>query len=104
MWCFYARLGQVGDRVAVPFILSCGNCRQCARNRPTICETQGQPGFTMPGGFAEFVAVPRADRNVCLMPPKADGRGDWKRTWHEQELIIYKVLIYNDRIYYKGFG
>lgn len=48
----------------------------------------------MPGGFAEFVAVPRADRNVCLMPPKADGRGDWKRTWHEQELIIYKVSIY----------
>ena len=30
--------GQVGDRVAVPFILSCGNCRQCARSRPTICE------------------------------------------------------------------
>ncbi|CAK9100152.1 unnamed protein product [Durusdinium trenchii] len=61
---------QVGDRVAVPFILSCGSCRQCARNRPTICEAQGQPGFTMPGGFAEFVAVPRADRNVSLMPPK----------------------------------
>lgn len=61
---------QVGDRVAVPFILSCGNCRQCARSRPTICEAQGQPGFTMPGGFAEFVAIPRADRNVSLMPPK----------------------------------
>ena len=24
----------------------------------------------MPGGFAEFVAVPRADRNVCLIPPQ----------------------------------
>ena len=34
-------------------------------------QVQGQPGFTMPGGFAEFVAIPRADRNVSLMPPKA---------------------------------
>ena len=34
-------------------------------------QAQGQPGFTMPGGFAEFVAIPRADRNVSLMPPKA---------------------------------
>ncbi|CAE7418957.1 adhT [Symbiodinium natans] len=61
---------QVGDRVAVPFILSCGNCRQCARSRPTICEGQAQPGFTFPGGFAEFVAIPRADRNCSLIPPK----------------------------------
>eukprot|EP00930_Biecheleria_cincta_P056054 TRINITY_DN42247_c0_g1_i1.p1 TRINITY_DN42247_c0_g1~~TRINITY_DN42247_c0_g1_i1.p1 ORF type:complete len:384 (+),score=51.92 TRINITY_DN42247_c0_g1_i1:35-1153(+) len=61
---------QVGDRVAVPFILSCGNCRQCARASPTTCEAQEQPGFTMAGGFAEFVAIPRADRNLSLLPPK----------------------------------
>lgn len=61
---------QVGDRVAVPFILSCGNCRECARSRPTICEKQEQPGFTMPGSFAEFVAIPRADRNLCTLPDK----------------------------------
>ena len=36
----------VGDRVAVPFILSCGGCRECARGRPTICEDQEQPGFS----------------------------------------------------------
>ena len=30
----------VGDHVAVPFILSCGGCRECARGRPTICEDQ----------------------------------------------------------------
>ena len=34
-------------------------------------QAQAQPGFTMPGGFAEFVSIPRADRNVSLMPPKA---------------------------------
>ena len=59
---------EVGDRVAVPFILSCGQCRECARLRPTICEAQEQPGFTMRGSFAEFVALPRADRNLTKLP------------------------------------
>ena len=40
---------RVGDRVAIPFILSCGKCRECGdkRRRPTVCEDQHQPGFTM---------------------------------------------------------
>lgn len=57
-----------GMRVAVPFILSCGVCRECARGRPTICEDQAQPGFTMLGSFAEYVAIPRAERNLCELP------------------------------------
>ena len=58
----------VGDHVAVPFILSCGRCRECDRCRPTICESQEQPGFTMRGSFAEYVALPRADRNLAKLP------------------------------------
>ena len=51
---------RIGDRVAVPFILSCGCCRECdpgGRNRPTICERQEQPGFTMLGSFACLAVV-----------------------------------------------
>ena len=59
----------VGDRVAVPFILSCGLCYECEHDRPTICAAQAQPGFTMPGSFAEYVALPRADRNLSPLPP-----------------------------------
>lgn len=61
---------RIGDRVAIPFILSCGCCRECrpGRNRPTICERQEQPGFTIMGSFAEYLAVPRADRNLSLIP------------------------------------
>lgn len=59
---------EVADRVAVPFILSCGSCRECLRRKPTVCEQQAQPGFTMPGSFAQFVALPRADRNLCKLP------------------------------------
>ena len=57
----------VGDRVAVPFILPCGKCRECKRGRPTVCENQAQPGFTMNGAFAQYVALPRAT-NLCLLP------------------------------------
>eukprot|EP00667_Euglena_gracilis_P008410 EG_transcript_8525 len=59
---------QLGDRVAVPFILSCGACVECGRGRPTICADQQQPGFTTLGSFAEYIAVPRADRNLCHIP------------------------------------
>ena len=58
----------MGDRVAVPFILSCGACRECERAKPTVCEAQAQPGFTMAGSFAQFVALPRADRNLVPLP------------------------------------
>ncbi|KAL7562411.1 hypothetical protein ACA910_007722 [Epithemia clementina (nom. ined.)] len=59
---------RLGDRVVVPFILSCGSCRYCSLDRPTVCQRQQQPGFTYPGSFAEYVAVPWAIRNVCKLP------------------------------------
>ncbi|KAL3786106.1 hypothetical protein HJC23_003223 [Cyclotella cryptica] len=61
---------RVGDRVAIPFILSCGKCRECGdhRRRPTVCEDQHQPGFTMWGSFAEYCALTRADRNLKIIP------------------------------------
>lgn len=64
----HVRRIMVGDRVAVPFILSCGLCRYCTNHEPTICSKQEQPGFTRFGSFAEFVAIPRADRNLCKLP------------------------------------
>lgn len=59
---------KVGDRVAVPFILSCGKCAECQVEKPTVCLNQSQPGFTMFGSFAEFVEVTRADRNLTVLP------------------------------------
>jgi alcohol dehydrogenase len=58
----------VGDRVAVPFILSCGKCSYCHQGKPTVCTSQQQPGFTQWGSFAEYVALPRADRNIRKIP------------------------------------
>mmetsp|Transcript_18213 Transcript_18213/g.39707 ORF Transcript_18213/g.39707 Transcript_18213/m.39707 type:complete len:380 (-) Transcript_18213:124-1263(-) len=59
---------QTGDRVAIPFILSCGSCAECHLNKPTVCLKQEQPGFTMLGSFAEFVEIKRADRNLRILP------------------------------------
>jgi alcohol dehydrogenase len=58
-----------GDRVAIPFILSCGSCHHCSAGHPTVCARQEQPGFTQWGSFAEYVAIPRADRNLSHLPP-----------------------------------
>lgn len=59
---------RAGDRVAIPFILSCGACHHCSSGQPTICARQEQPGFTQHGSFAEYVAIPRADRNLSHLP------------------------------------
>jgi alcohol dehydrogenase len=64
----YVTSFRTGDRVAVPFILSCGSCLYCSCDRSTVCVQQKQPGFTQYGGFAEFLALPRAERNLAHIP------------------------------------
>ncbi|MFN8099349.1 MAG: alcohol dehydrogenase catalytic domain-containing protein [Dermatophilaceae bacterium] len=63
----------VGRRVAVPFVIACGDCPECQHGNGQVCRFQRQPGFTDPGSFAEFVLVPRARVNLVPLP---DGIGD----------------------------
>ena len=63
---------QKGDRVIAPFILGCGRCADCAAGRQTICANQAVPGFTLPGAFAERIAVPFADTNLTRLPDGMD--------------------------------
>ncbi len=72
----------VGDRVVVPFNISCGSCWMCARGLFAQCETtqnrdQGKGaslfGYTalygqVPGGQAELVRVPHADFGPVVVP------------------------------------
>lgn len=67
----------VGDRVVVPFTISCGSCWMCARGLMTQCETtqvreygSGAALFgysrlygSVPGGQAEYLHVPLANFN-----------------------------------------
>ncbi|WP_067668411.1 alcohol dehydrogenase catalytic domain-containing protein [Nocardia miyunensis] len=76
-----------GDRVVIPFQISCGGCYMCAAGLPTQCETtqvrrygSGAALFgysklygQVPGGQAEFLRVPQADATHITVP---HGPGD----------------------------
>jgi alcohol dehydrogenase len=59
---------RVGERVTVPFCLGCGRCARCRAGETQICDDDYQPGFTGPGSFAQYVALPHADLNVVRLP------------------------------------
>ena len=72
----------VGDRVVVPFNISCGHCFMCHRGLQSQCETTQVRtegcgaalfGYTklygqVPGGQAELVRVPHADYGPIKVP------------------------------------
>src|SRR3954449_9293344 len=71
-----------GDRVVIPFQISCGHCFMCDQGLQTQCETtqvrdEGMGaalfGYTklygsVPGGQAEFLRVPHADGTSIKVP------------------------------------
>jgi propanol-preferring alcohol dehydrogenase len=45
-----------GDRVAVPWLgWACGYCEYCASGRETLCLNQRNTGYSVNGGYAEYV-------------------------------------------------
>jgi NADPH:quinone reductase-like Zn-dependent oxidoreductase len=48
---------KLGDRVVVNPSLSCGQCEHCLAGEESQCNSYGIIGDTVPGGFAEFIAV-----------------------------------------------
>ena len=69
-----------GDRVVVPFQISCGACARCRRGLTAHCEavpTRSQYGFGAFGGswggaFSERIRVPFADAMLLPVPPGVD--------------------------------
>jgi alcohol dehydrogenase len=52
----------------VPFACGCGRCAYCRAGDAQVCPQQTQPGFTLPGSFAERVAIHAADLNLVALP------------------------------------
>lgn len=95
---------QVGDRVCLPFNISCGYCENCERGLTGFCLTAnpGNAGAAYGyaemgpynGGQAEFLRVPYADFNCLVLPPDAaDKENDYVMLsdifptgWHATEL------------------
>jgi L-iditol 2-dehydrogenase len=54
----------VGDRAQVIAAVPCGRCDECLRGRMTVCPNQTSMGYQYPGGFAEYMVVPKAVLDV----------------------------------------
>ena len=73
---------KVGDRVVIPFNISCGDCFMCGSGLQSQCETtqvreqeRGAAFFgysklygQIPGGQAEYLRVPHADYGAIVVP------------------------------------
>jgi len=87
---------EVGDRVVLPFNISCGYCFNCHRGHTEACLTMnpeephaayGYAGMgPYQGGQAEFVLVPYADFNCLKLPGKP---GD---EWEDDFLLLSDVF------------
>lgn len=63
---------RVGERVTAPFIFACGRCQQCRAGASQVCPQQRQPGFDLPGSWAEQVVVHQADHNLVGLPDEME--------------------------------
>lgn len=50
---------KLGDHVALAPDISCGECWYCKRGLVNLCQNHRMLGTHLPGGFAEYLAVPR---------------------------------------------
>ena len=58
-----------GDRVGMPWLhTACGRCEHCVGGWETLCESQQMTGYTVNGGYAEYVL---ADANYVGRLPDA---------------------------------
>ena len=93
-----------GDRVCLPFNVSCGYCRNCERGYTGFCLTMNPPnagaayGYSemgpYPGGQAEYLNVPYGDFNCLRLPEDAEEKESdyvmladiWPTGYHATEL------------------
>jgi len=61
---------RVGDRVFVSHHVPCNQCHYCLKGHHTACETLHTTNY-YPGGFAQFVKVPRinVEQGIYPLPP-----------------------------------
>lgn len=98
-----------GDRVVIPFNISCGHCFMCERDLYSQCETTQNRelrkgaslfGYThlyggVPGGQAEYLRVPCAQFGPIKVP--LDGRPDERYLYMSDVLpTAWQAVVYAD--------
>ena len=49
---------QIGERVCLNYMITCGKCQYCVRGSEQFCEQGKMIGKDVDGGYAEYIAVP----------------------------------------------
>lgn len=71
-----------GRRVVADILQNCGGCRYCKNTLPNLCDDLLEPGLTISGAFAEYVASPL--KNLYLVPDEIS---------HEEACMIEPVAV-----------
>ena len=79
-----------GMKVAVAPNIGCGHCDHCVRGQTHLCDDMRAFGINMPGGFAEYVKIPKEaiiQGNVAIL--------DDAITYQEAALVEPLSCVYN---------
>jgi len=83
----------VGDMVTVEEMIWCGHCTNCRNGFPNHCSNLEEIGFTIPGAFAQRIAV---DEKYCWkIDAIAERLGDETRAFEVAALTEPTTVSYN---------
>ena len=84
---------KVGDMVTVEEMIWCGRCIPCRNGFPNHCANLEEIGFTIPGAFANYIAV---DEKFCWkINAIAERFGDEKKAYEVGALTEPSCVSYN---------
>jgi len=82
-----------GDMVTVEEMIWCGRCIPCRNGYPNHCTNLEEIGFTIPGAFAEYIAV---DEKYCWkIDAIAERLGDAEKAYEVAALTEPTTVSYN---------
>ena len=84
---------QMGDLVTVEEMIWCGRCTPCRNGFPNHCANLEEIGFTIPGAFANYIAV---DEKFCWkINAIAERFGDEKKAYEVGAMTEPSCVSYN---------
>lgn len=82
-----------GDMVTAEEMIWCGRCTPCRNGYPNQCENLEELGFTIPGGFADYIAI---DEKFCWkIDAVAERLGDRDKAFEVGALTEPTCVSYN---------
>jgi threonine dehydrogenase-like Zn-dependent dehydrogenase len=84
---------EVGDMVTVEEMIWCGRCTPCRNGYPNHCANLEEIGFTIPGAFANYIAI---DEKFCWkIDSIAERLGDEKMAYEVGAMTEPSCVAYN---------